>query len=128
MTDTDRLPPTQHLIGEVLAARHRLGETIWPFPDMCRRAANALADRGLIDIIDGNVERSFRARLTAAGRAEFMPASGYQTPAERDRNPITRVCIMTVWHSTRAIPCGHYIVDGSCVRHGDVTPDHTRPF
>jgi hypothetical protein len=44
-------PPTQHLVMEVLAARYRLGEPFWPFPQNCSKAVDALAEKGLVRIL-----------------------------------------------------------------------------
>ncbi|HEY0696758.1 MAG TPA: hypothetical protein VGD43_03005, partial [Micromonospora sp.] len=50
VVDVDGLPPTQYLILETLAARHRLGELLWTFPSgrAYRHAADQLADAGLV--------------------------------------------------------------------------------
>jgi len=72
VTDVDSLPPTQYLILEVLAARHRTGKTWWTFPARLKWAALALSDTGLIEVISSPVPRTFRARLTAAGRKAVM--------------------------------------------------------
>ena len=82
MTNVDALPPTQYLILEVLAARHRCGEHVWTFPTSCQQAANALADTGLVDILNGITPRSFRARLTDAGLSAAL-MDGYVNPIDR---------------------------------------------
>ena len=87
--DVDTLPPTQYLVMEVLAARTRLGETIWPFPDRLRPALTALADAGLLSRLDGNVPHTCRAYLTDAGRRAalsdiYRPPDGTLTRTERD--------------------------------------------
>lgn len=77
------LTPSEELMMEVLAARYRLGETLWTFPTKMRAIANRLAEKGLIDEPDhGVVERTFRTSLTDKGREEFMDAH-YLSPAER---------------------------------------------
>ncbi len=81
------LPPTQYLLLETLAARCRLGETYWTFPDRCQPAAAALERRGLIWTRSGPAPRRFEARFTDAGRAEWLP-DGYVPPFAA---PIARV-------------------------------------
>jgi hypothetical protein len=67
-TKYDDLSPTQQLILEVLAARFRLGDKLWPFDTRNKHQANLLEEYGLIQVHTGNVERTFRASLTAAGQ------------------------------------------------------------
>lgn len=74
MIDVDDLPPTAYLICETLAARHRMGDAWWTFPAKLARAVEALVQAGLVDRMAGNQPKTLRARLTAAGREEFMPA------------------------------------------------------
>lgn len=81
MTDIDSLPPTQQLVLDVLAARHRLGEQVWTFPAAVNPALRALADRGLVTLLNGIVEKSTRARLTDAGQrlvldGRYRPPNG----------------------------------------------------
>lgn len=83
------LAPTQELIGEVLAARYRLGEWYWTFGTRHLPAARALQDAGLITTMHGNVERTFRASLTPEGRAHFMSES-YSPPNAVDEPPAVR--------------------------------------
>lgn len=68
MTDIDSLRPTQQLVLDVLAARHRLGEQVWTFPSAVNPALRALEKLGLVTLLSGIVEKSTRARLTDAGR------------------------------------------------------------
>jgi hypothetical protein len=65
------LTPTEELMMEVLIARHRLGEPWWTFSGTpgIRRAANSLQDKGLVGLMSPQVERTFRADLTAEGLA-----------------------------------------------------------
>jgi hypothetical protein len=74
--------PTQELILEVLAARHRLGEHLWTFDSRTRAAAEVLAKAGLIRVLDGSVEHTYRARLTEAGRAQQL-IDDYESPPTR---------------------------------------------
>lgn len=81
--DTDRLPPTQYLILEVLAARHRLGETTWSFPTSLERPLLALQSAGLVDTFGSTRPKTVRARLTDAGRAAAL-LDGYETPVDKE--------------------------------------------
>lgn len=81
MPDVNGLPPTQYLIMETLAARARLGESIWPFPTRLAPAVRALEDRGLAAGIHGNVPGFIRARLTDAGREATLSAT-YRPPQQ----------------------------------------------
>lgn len=72
---TDRLPPTQHLMLEVLGARYRLGEGFWTFPARLRPFAERLVDAGLANVEPGWVERTIRVSLTAAGRVAVLDSS-----------------------------------------------------
>lgn len=77
--DPDTLPTTQQLALEVLAARHRLGETLWPFTPRATPALKALAGHGLVDLLAGTVSTGMRARLTDAGRAAVLSPT-YESP------------------------------------------------
>jgi DNA-binding MarR family transcriptional regulator len=81
--DTDRLPPTQYLILEVLAARHRTGEQLWTFPQRLTPALRALEEAGLVGWKGGTAEKTVRAWLTDAGRAAAL-LDGYETPADKE--------------------------------------------
>lgn len=80
--EVDRLPPTQYLISEVLAARWRCGEEAWTFPSRLRWAAAALAEVGLVTVETGSTPRHFRVALTGAGRVAVLDA-GYVSPNDR---------------------------------------------
>lgn len=71
---TGHLTPTEDLVMEVLAARHRLGEQLWTFDARHRRVIESLAEKGLANLIHGTVERTVRASLTAAGRDRYLKA------------------------------------------------------
>lgn len=73
VTDNDTLPTSQLLMLEVLAARWRLGENFWTFrrDSASTKASVELEKRGLIAVLSGQVEKTFRARLTDAGRNEM---------------------------------------------------------
>lgn len=81
--DTDTLPPTQYLILEVLAARHRTGEVLWTFPSHLRPHMKKLAEAGMLGWKSGIVEKTVRAWLTDAGRAAVL-LDGYEPPKHRD--------------------------------------------
>jgi hypothetical protein len=66
--DADDLSPTQSLVLEVLASRHRLGETHWTFSTRHLTALRALERRGLVGLMHGVVPCTCRAYLTDAGR------------------------------------------------------------
>lgn len=70
--DVDALPPTQYLILEVLAARYRMGEHHWTFPDRCAPAARALEQAGLVWLRSGPAPHAFEARFTDAGRVACL--------------------------------------------------------
>lgn len=74
-----KLTPTEDLIMEVLAARARLGETIWTFEARHRSAMEKLESKGLVRSIHGVVESTIRASLTSHGRATYM-LSDYEAP------------------------------------------------
>lgn len=69
-----RLSPTQELILEVLGARYRLGETIWPFDSKLRPQLRKLESHGLVTRMHGIVENTERASLTEAGRDMVLTA------------------------------------------------------
>jgi len=73
--------PTQDLILELLAARHRLGHNIWTLTASAavRRALRALEVRGLVRWKHGVVEHTYLAWLTDQGREEYMTV-GYIPP------------------------------------------------
>ncbi|GGM52651.1 hypothetical protein ACFFX1_55430 [Dactylosporangium sucinum] len=77
--DVDRLPPTQYLILEILAARYRLGEHTWSFPSRLGAAGEALAALGLIVWTSHPAPDARRAWLTDAGKAAMLTGD-YQPP------------------------------------------------
>jgi hypothetical protein len=78
------LPPTQELVMEVLAARYRLGEGVWPFSTRCRPAISALATDGLVGFKGGIVEHTVQVWLTEAG-LDVVLGDGYVLPLARAR-------------------------------------------
>ncbi len=72
--DVDRLPPTQLLVLEVLAARTRLGHHRWPFDARLRRQLDTLHKLGLV-----RVWNDTEAELSDAGRAAVLHGA-YEPP------------------------------------------------
>lgn len=66
------LTPTEYLFMEVLAARARLGEAAWSFPNSVRTAARALESRNLIGWKSGVIENTMLAWMTPLGRTTFL--------------------------------------------------------
>lgn len=66
------LTPTEDLVLEVLAARHRLGELVWTFATRHRPAIRRLEARGLVAWKHGVVENTVIVQLTADGVAEAI--------------------------------------------------------
>lgn len=64
---------------EVLAARHRLGETRWPFERTHLRTLRQLQDRGLIGYKRSNIVGKPEAWLTDTGR-DIVFWANYQPP------------------------------------------------
>lgn len=79
-----RLTPTEELVMEVLAARYRLGEHLWPFSSdrHTSRAINNLETKGLVHKMSGQTERTVRASLTDAGK-KLVLLDGYVSPNEK---------------------------------------------
>jgi len=80
--DVDALPPTQHLVLEVLGARHRLGENLWPFRSTLAPALRRLEQLGLVWTMHGSVENTVRAGLTETGKDAVL-SDTYTPPAFR---------------------------------------------
>ena len=80
--DSDDLPPTQYLVLEVLAARHRTGEHQWTFPSRFRGTLRELSDLGLVGWKGGIVEKTVLAWLTDTGRSAAL-MDGYETPIDK---------------------------------------------
>jgi hypothetical protein len=72
------LPPTEYLIMETLAARHRLGEPFWTFPLRLRTPLNALQGKGLIWTRSAPTP-DLQAHLTDEGRACCLSGT-YEPP------------------------------------------------
>lgn len=80
--DAEDLPPTEYLVGEVLAARIRLGEQCWTFPTSVRPAIKRLAERGLIGWKHGTLPKTCLVWFTEEGRDTFL-WDEYQLPKDR---------------------------------------------
>lgn len=67
------MTPTEELLLELLIARTRLGHHWWTIASntTSRKAAYSLADKGLVVVMHGAVEKTFRAHLTDDAR-RFM--------------------------------------------------------
>ena len=77
--------PTEYLILELLAARHRLGEEFWTFPawGTFRKALRSLERQRLVGWKSGTAQNTFVARLTPFGRlAVLNPEYAPPTPPE----------------------------------------------
>jgi nuclear transport factor 2 (NTF2) superfamily protein len=77
--DADSLPPVEGLICEVLAARVRLGERSWPFPNRLRPALKSLTTKGFIEWDSAVVEGYSDAWFTDAGRQACLYGD-YEAP------------------------------------------------
>lgn len=114
MTDSPDFTPTEVLILDVLAARHRTGEPFWTFHTRFRRALNGLKSRGLVNIWSGNVEHTLRVAFTEAGQ-ELLGGS-YTSPMEKE-NAALRIEADELRHVLRygGHPCPSH---GSCTGFG----------
>lgn len=74
--------PTEYLILEVLAARHRTGEPFWPFPARFKPQLRALETAGLVWFESDVMPGAWRAGLTGGGR-EAALSPDYVTPDAR---------------------------------------------
>lgn len=84
----DELPPMQHLICELLAARHRNGFAWWPIQHRFRPTLAELTDAGLVNT-DSGPEGADNAKLTDLGRQLFMPVD-WTPPAAGDLAALLR--------------------------------------
>lgn len=75
--------PTEYLILEVLAARHRTGEPFWPFPSRFLRQLRSLKAAGLVTFESAVTAGDYRAGLTVEGRKAAV-SEGYVVPAARE--------------------------------------------
>lgn len=77
------LTPTEDLLIEVLAARHRTGETVWTFATTHARTVRILAEKGLVAWKSGVIEKTILVWLTDDGRAYALDEE-YTHPASRE--------------------------------------------
>lgn len=77
----DGTTPTEALILEVLAARYRLGERVWPFERRYRRQLDRLQAAGFITYQSG-VHSEYDARLTPQG-IDALLSPTYRPPSYR---------------------------------------------
>lgn len=99
MSETPTLPPTQYLMMEVLAARLRLGEPHWGFPQAMRSAVSGLVDLGYVDVVkDSDPAGAIRVALTDEGRSVWLSDSygGREHPQAAERKPFTVGFFVTV--------------------------------
>lgn len=68
---------------EVLAARYRLGESIWTFRARHEKTLRALEQQGYVFVMHGIVDDTVRAGLTESGKARVISDS-YVPPIVRD--------------------------------------------
>jgi hypothetical protein len=85
--DAYDLPPTQALVLEILAARHRLGETCWTFSTRHLTSLRALEKRGLVGLMHGIIPHTCRAYLTDAGRRAAL-SDTYESPCTFTRDSL----------------------------------------
>lgn len=76
------LTPTEELIGDVLAARARTGETMWTFDSRLTKQLLHLEALGLIGTTHGIIEKTVRAYLTEDGKARFI-SDKYVPPMDK---------------------------------------------
>lgn len=74
------LTPSEDLAVEVLAARARLGETVWTFEARHTPVLRRLGEKGLVNVISPIAQGTIRASLTDAGR-ELALSADYVAPA-----------------------------------------------
>lgn len=72
----------EELAMEVLAARARLGESIWTFRARHEKTLRSLEQQGLVFVMPGIVDHTVRAGLTDSGKARVL-SDNYVPPTER---------------------------------------------
>lgn len=76
------LTPTEELMMDVLAARHRLGDTTWTFSTKASPAAQRLERKGLARWKYGIVEKTILVSLTEEGKKEWL-RPGFDTEVSK---------------------------------------------
>ncbi len=89
------LPPTQHLVMEVLVARWRTGERTWTFPTTCLPALRALEYLDLAWHKSGTVGGTRLAGLTDRGREAWLDPT-YVPPFPQPATPSMDL-VVTTW-------------------------------
>jgi len=84
VADEVALTPTEELILDVLAARFRTGESVWTFGSRTHAAAASLERKGLVALMAGQVERTYRASLTITGQ-KLCTSDTYSSPIDQAR-------------------------------------------
>jgi len=64
--------PSEYLVLEVLAARFRLGESIWPFPSAFKATALSLKEKELVEVLTGPIPQTMNLSLTGLGQALLL--------------------------------------------------------
>ena len=67
---------------DLIVARTRLGEPFWPVSTKLYRTYNELRMKGYVEVIDGNVEKTVRLRLTRKAHKQLIEDSDYTTPLQ----------------------------------------------
>lgn len=79
----DDITPTEYLVMEVLAARHRIGEYHWTFPPFLLSALRKLEKRNLIGFQSGVIEKTFVAWMSDLGKRTWLSTSYSAPPATK---------------------------------------------
>lgn len=87
---TVTLTPTEDLVMEALTARVRCGESCWTFELRHRATLRALQAKGLVSFDTDSTGRGLLARLTDAGREEYL-LEGFTEPVEWLRDELDEV-------------------------------------
>ncbi len=96
------LPPTQELMMCVLAARYRLGETLWTFRSDMAQTARKLQQAGLVQWKSGVVENTIQVWMTSKGRAEYLSPT-YVPPAEVNGPTARARALADAWMTRGAV-------------------------
>lgn len=69
-----KLPPSQHLVAEVLIARKRLGHNVWTMSAsaVTTKALKGLEERGLVSYKSGVIEKTWMVWLTDHGKDTLL--------------------------------------------------------
>jgi hypothetical protein len=119
--------PTEWLIMEVLAARYRLGESSWHFPNTCKRTLKCLAERDWIAYKASTIDGFQQAWLRTDGKLEWDLTDGWgHSLVDLQLDPGDPIPAL----QRRDCPCGAHvdIVDGRYARHGHDHRDYTCPM